>query len=136
MESVLKVLCERKFAIITLTLASLILLTSMANTYATEEIPTFTAKVGELKKITFKLTIPTTTPKEFTYVIQVKDKEGFVQQLSLVQGVLQEGQEFRPQQSWVPENAGEYMVEIFVLPCIDCPFPLPTPLTMKVIVEE
>ena len=69
-------------------------------------------------------------------MIQVKDKEGFVEQLSLVQGVLQEGQEFRPQQSWVPEKAGEYTVEIFVLSCIDCPFPHLTPLTMKVIVEE
>jgi len=118
-----------------LTIAVSFFLPSIANVYAAEEMPTFTAKVGELKKITFKLAIPAKTPEEFAYVIQVKDGEGFTDQLSLVQGSLEAG-DYTPQQSWIPEKPGEYLVEIFVSYCLDCPHPLMSPLTMKVIVEE
>src|SRR5574341_1595498 len=120
--------------LIILTIAVSFFLPSIANVYAAE-VPTFTAKVGELKKITFKLAIPVKTPAEFAYAIQVNDEEGFADQLSLVQGSLEAG-DYSPQQSWIPEKPGEFTVEIFIFTCIDCPSPFPDTLTMKVIVEE
>jgi hypothetical protein len=107
----------------------------MASAYAVEEVPTFKAKVGELKKITFKLTNNQSKEQPFVYIIVVKTEEDFTEQLSWVNGVFQAGQEFRPQQSWIPEKVGEYTVEIFVWQDLDNPGPLSSPLTMKVIVE-
>ena len=121
---------------IALTLAASIFLMSMANAYAAEEVPTFKAKVGELKKITFKLTNNAGKQQPFVYAIQVKDEEGITVQLSWVQGVLQVDQLIRPQQSWIPEKPGEYTVEIFVWESVDKPQALSHVLTMKVNVEE
>jgi len=116
-------------------IATSIFLMSMVSAYAAEEVPTFTAKVGELKKITFKLTNNLRMDQPFVYIIQVKDEEGFTDQLSWVNGLLQAHQEFRPQQSWIPENPGEYTVEIFIWESVANPVPLSPPLMMKVNVE-
>ncbi len=112
-----------------------IFLTSMANAYAADEPPTFKAKVGESKKITFKLTYDVSKPQPYWQIIQVKNEEGFTDQLSVVHDVLQGSSEIRPQQSWIPKKPGEYIVEIFLWGCIDCPQALVPNLTMKVIVE-
>jgi len=107
----------------------------MAHAYAAEEVPTFTAKVGELKKITFKLTNNVSKQQPFVYIVQVKNEEGITVQLSWVQGELKAGQEIRPQQSWIPEKPGEYTVEIFIWESVDKPMALSPVLTMKVSVE-
>ncbi len=120
---------------ITLTLVASLILMSIANAYATDEVPTFKAKVGELKKITFKLTYDVSKPQPYWQIIQVKNEEGFTDQLSMVHGVLQGSSEIWPQQSWIPKKPGEYIVEIFLWRCIDCPQALGPNLTMKVIVE-
>jgi hypothetical protein len=117
---------------IALIMASLLLAVSAA--YA--EIPEFTAKVGEAKKITFKLTNNVTDmEKPFVYVILVKDEMDITQQLSWSQWKLANGEEMRPQQSWVPEKAGEYTIEIFIWSSLGNPAPLSPSLTMKVTVE-
>jgi len=120
---------------VTLILTASILLMSMAHAYAAEEVPTFTAKVGELKKITFKLTNNVSKQQPFVYIVQVKNEEGITVQLSWVQGELKAGQEIRPQQSWIPEKPGEYTVEIFIWESVDKPMALSPVLTMKVSVE-
>ena len=120
---------------IVLTLVASILLTSMANAHAAEEVPTFTAKVGELKKITFKLTNNVGKQQPFVNLIQVKNEEGVTVQLSWVLGELQADQEIRPQQSWIPEKPGEYTVEIFVWESVDTAMALSPVLMMKVNVE-
>lgn len=136
----------RKLFII-LMLVTLILMTAMTDMYADAKTTesgavidgasaVFTAKVGELKKITFKLAINVEMQQPFAYMIQIKNPSDIVEQISWVQGVFDVGQEFRPQQSWIPEEAGEYTVEIFVWTSIDTTGPLTTPLTMKVIVEQ
>jgi hypothetical protein len=114
-------------------LAASILLMYMANAYASEP-PTFKASVGELKKITFKLANNTDQPQPFVNIIQVKNKEAFVEQLSWVQGMLQPRQELRPQQSWIPEKPGEYTIDIFVWESIDGT-PISPSLLMNVNVE-
>lgn len=121
---------------VVLTVAASLLLPSITNAYATEEVPTFTAKVGELKKITFKLKNNAGVEQSFVHFIQVKNSSGMTEQLSSVVGVLQVDQEIRPQQSWIPENVGEYTVEIFIWACFTQCQPLSPVLMMKVIVEE
>jgi hypothetical protein len=117
------------------TLVALFSVVLIATAYATEESPTFKAKVGELKKITFKLKINAPLKQDFVYVIQVKDEEGFTKQLSWVTGSFQAGQEMQVQQSWIPEKAGKYDVEILLFRCISCIGEMPQVLTMNVNVE-
>jgi hypothetical protein len=121
---------------VVLTVAASLFLPLITNAYAAEEVPTFTAKVGELKKITFKLKNYAGKEQPFVHFIQVKNPSGVTEQLSWVGGVLQVDQEIRPQQSWIPENVGEYTVEIFIWGCYEQCSPLSPVLTMKVIVEE
>jgi len=121
---------------VVVTIAASLFLPSITNAYATEEVPTFTAKVGELKKITFKLKNNAGVEQPFFHIIQVKNPDETVDQLSWVGGELQVDQEIKPQQSWIPENVGEYTVEIFIWACITQCQPLSPVLTMKVIVEE
>ncbi|MGH9922594.1 MAG: hypothetical protein ACRD38_07565 [Nitrososphaerales archaeon] len=121
---------------IIMTLATSILLMSTANAYAAEDVPTFTAKVGQLKKITFKITNGAGVQQPFFHFIQVKNPSGIPEQLSWVGGLLLVDQEIRPQQSWIPEKVGEYTIEIFVFACFELCSPLSPVLTMKVIVEE
>lgn len=99
--------------------------------YAAEEPPTFEAKVGESKRITFKLANNVDRLLPFTYIIQVKNEEGIVEQISWVSGVLQVRQEVRPQQSWIPERSGEYTIEIFIWESL-IGNPLAPSLSMKV----
>jgi len=135
----------RKLFIILMLVIS-ILMTAMTDMYADAKTTesgavidgasvVFTAKVGELKKITFKLTNNVDKQQPFVYIIQVKNPEDIVDQPSWVQGVLQVNQQLRPQQSWIPEKPGEYTVEIFIWECITQCQPLSPVLTMKVIVE-
>lgn len=118
-----------------LTLVAPIFLSSMANAYATEDLPTFMAKVGELKKVTFKLINPFNKEQSFAYIIHVTNETGFTDQLSWAEVVLQADQEFRPQQSWIPLIPGKYTVDIFIVECMDCFKSLFPALTMKVNVE-
>ena len=121
---------------VVLTIAVSFFLPSVAYVYATGEVPTFTTKVGEPKKIVFNLAKNLGEPQPYVYIIQIKNEEGVGIQLSWVMGILQTDQEIRPEQSWIPEKPGEYTVEVFVWGSLDNPTHLSPVLTMKVIVEE
>ncbi len=125
---------QKSFIILTLTTSISIM--SISNVYAAEDVPTFTAKVGQAKKIAFKITNGAGVQQPFVHFIQVKNPSGITEQLSWVGGVLAVDQEIKPQQSWIPEKVGEYTVEIFVWACLTQCQPLSPVLTMKVIVEE
>lgn len=118
---------------VTPALVTLIFLMAVPTTYAAEP-PSFEAKVGDPKKITFKLTSNVDRPQPFVYIIQVKNEDGFTEQLSWVHGVLHIGQEIGPQQSWVPDEPGEHTIDIFVWESL-MGSPLSPSLLMKVNVE-
>jgi len=124
-----------------LILAASIFSMSITNAYAPMALPdmkvaqTYTAHVGEQKKITFTLQNPQSKEQPYICIMHIKDEEGFTDQLSWVQGVFEAGQEFRIYQSWIPEKAGEYEVEIFLWESADNPVALSPFWTMKVIVE-
>jgi len=122
-------------------IATSVFLMSMANAYAPGVLPPekvappSTANVGEQKKITFTLTNLQSKQQPYVYIILITDEEGFTDQLSWVQGLLEADQEFRIYQSWIPEKPGEYNVKIFLWNSMDVS-PLAPTWLMKVIVEE
>src|SRR5215472_11448514 len=52
--------------------------------------------------------------QSFAYLVQIKDQNGVVVQLSWLTGTLTPGQSLNPSQSWTPSYAGSYTAEIFV----------------------
>lgn len=125
---------HRLFIIVVLAVP--IFLMSIANADGAK-VPTYTAKVGEQKKIAFTLTINQGIEQPSGYIIKVMNEEGFTDQVSWIVGNFQEDQEFRINQSWMPEEPGKYTVEIFVLGNYDegSSHPAPTPQSMIVNVE-
>ncbi len=52
--------------------------------------------------------------QKFFYIVQIKDKTGFVVSLVWFSGELNPHQKFSPSISWVPEKSGMFTAEIFV----------------------
>jgi len=48
------------------------------------------------------------------YLVQIKDENGFVVSLGWISGQLTSLQKLTPSLSWVPENEGEFVAEIYV----------------------
>ncbi len=63
----------------------------------------------------------------FAYIVQIKDDKEFTVLLSWLTGQLLRNQELKVSQSWVPEEEGDYFIEIFVWSAIDNPDPLSPP---------
>ena len=70
----------------------------------------------------------------FAYIVQIKDQNGVVVQLSWLTGTLTAGQSLNPAQSWTPTTSGSYTAEIFVWQSIDNPDALSPQLTMNITV--
>jgi len=52
--------------------------------------------------------------QKFFYLVQIKDKTGFVVSLVWFSGELNPHQKFNPSVSWLPEKSGVFTAEIFV----------------------
>ena len=52
--------------------------------------------------------------QKFFYLVQIKDKTGFVVSLVWFSGELNPHQKFSPSVSWLPEKSGVFTAEIFV----------------------
>jgi len=70
----------------------------------------------------------------FAYLVQIKDQNGVVVQLSWLTGTLTPGQSLNPSQSWTPTTLGSYTAEIFVWDSINNPDALSPPLSMNIAV--
>jgi hypothetical protein len=68
----------------------------------------------------------------FAYIVQIKDKNGVVIQVSWLTGTLTPGQSLNPSQSWAPAASGSYTAEIYVWTSIDNPDALSPPLSMNI----
>jgi hypothetical protein len=62
--------------------------------------------------------------QEFTYIVQIKNGDGFPVAINWVDGILTPDMQFSPSISWVPEEEGVYYAEIFVWQSMDNPTPL------------
>jgi hypothetical protein len=72
--------------------------------------------------------------QSFAYIVQIKDQNGVVVQLSWLTGTLTPGQSLNPSQSWTPATTGSYTAEIFVWESINNPDALSPPLSMNIAV--
>jgi hypothetical protein len=72
--------------------------------------------------------------QSFAYLVQIKDQNGVVVQLSWLTGTLTPGQALNPSQSWTPTTPGGYTAEIFVWSSINNPDALSPPLLMNIAV--
>jgi len=74
--------------------------------------------------------------QNFAYIIQVKNDDDVVISLSWLTGSLSPKQSFSPAQSWIPNESGNYHIQVFVWESIDNPEALSPPLSMIVNVQE
>ena len=74
--------------------------------------------------------------QNFAYITQVKNDNDVVISLSWLTGSLSPRQSFSPAQSWIPNESGNYRIQIFVWESIDNPEALSPPLSMTVNVRE
>lgn len=72
--------------------------------------------------------------QSFAYLVQIKDQNGVVIQLSWLTGTLTPSQSLNPSQSWTPTSPGSYTAEIFVWNSINNPDALSPPLSMTIAV--
>ncbi len=74
--------------------------------------------------------------QDFAYITQVKNDKDVVISLSWLTGSLSPRQSFSPAQSWIPNESGNYHIQVFVWESIDNPEALSPPLSMTVIIRE
>ncbi len=74
--------------------------------------------------------------QNFAYITQVKNDKDVVISLSWLTGSLSPRQSFSPAQSWIPNESGNYHIQVFVWESIDNPEALSPPLSMTVYVRE
>ena len=124
-----------------LTLSVFLIVTSMGYVFA-EPI---TAQVSSQEKIHFvdeQIMIMTDisnnqdVQQNFAYITQVKNDKDVVISLSWLTGSLSPRQSFSPAQSWIPNESGNYHIQVFVWESIDNPEALSPPLSMTVNVRE
>ncbi len=74
--------------------------------------------------------------QNFAYITQVKNDKDAVISLSWLTGSLSPRQSFSPAQSWIPNESGDYHIQVFVWESITNPEALSPPLSMTVNVRE
>jgi len=74
--------------------------------------------------------------QNFAYITQVKNDKDVVISLSWLTGSLSPRQSFSPAQSWIPNESGNYHIQVFVWESITNPEALSPPLSMTVNVRE
>ena len=52
--------------------------------------------------------------QNFVYIVQIKNKTGFVVSLGWISGQLTPDQKLSPSLSWIPNESGKYTAEIFI----------------------
>jgi hypothetical protein len=63
-------------------------------------------------------------PVQFAYIVQIRDEDGAVVNLSWMTGTMVPSQFMDASQSWIPHNKGKYTIETFVWDSVSNPMPL------------
>lgn len=93
-----------------------------------------TILVDQQVQILADLANPGTRNETFAYIVQIQDKNGFIESLGWLSGVLLPSQAFNPSVSWTPSEAGNYTATVFVWSSIDNPDALSPPISADFIV--
>jgi len=70
--------------------------------------------VGQQIQISADITNNQEKSQTFVYLVQIKDKTGFVVSLGWISGQLTPNQKLSPSLSWTPVKSSEFTAEIFV----------------------
>ena len=90
---------------------------------------------GQPVVVQTKVTNNLNEQQSFVYILQVKDSEGFTVTLTWIKGIMNASDSLDAGISWIPEESGNYRVEIFVWKSLEDPG-LPLTKSMIVSVEE
>ncbi|MFQ5969980.1 MAG: hypothetical protein ACE5J2_05755 [Nitrososphaerales archaeon] len=100
------------------------------------ELHIFTIESGKLIKVKSEVTNNTPDMLKLAYIVQIKDSDGVTVQISWMDGIkIASKEKVQAAQSWIPEEAGEYLVEIFVWESIANPDPM-SPVRKAVAIVE
>lgn len=80
--------------------------------------------VGQMAIVQSEVRNIDTVPRDFTFIVQVKNPQGVVEYLSFITGSVNPGQSLTPGVSWTPQTSGEYVVETYVWKSFDEPIVL------------
>lgn len=84
--------------------------------------------VGKQVQIVSDISNPTPVNQNFTYVVQIQDKNGSTVSLAWLSGTMLPKQTSSPSVSWTPDRVGNYVVTIFVWQSLTNPNALSPPL--------
>jgi len=70
--------------------------------------------VGQQIQISADITNNQDKSQNFVYIVQIKNKTGFVVSVGWISGQLTPDQTFSPSLSWTPNKSGEFTAEIFL----------------------
>src|SRR6185312_13980875 len=85
--------------------------------------------VGKQVLITSTIANPTGENQNFTYIVQIQDQNGSTASLAWLSGIMLPNQTSSPSVSWTPNNAGNFVVSIFVWQSLTNPNSLSAPLS-------
>jgi hypothetical protein len=84
-------------------------------------MPVTVIRTGELIVIQSTITNAGPIDQNFAYLVQIQDDAGVVVQLSFVLGTLEPGESLTPGVSWIPDERGDYTVQVFVWESLTVP---------------
>ena len=87
---------------------------------------------GQQIQITADLTSGQDTDQYTTYLVLVEDGDGVPVHISWISGSLGAGKTFSPSQSWTPDAAGSYVVNVFVWESVTNPTALSPQLSITI----
>ena len=97
------------------------------------EDPAGQGSVGTPLGIQAKLANSENRDAKLTYIVKVTDSDGVTVMVSWIKGVvLKPGTSVKPAIFWIPEDVGNYTIDIFVWDGLDNPIPLSAPAKIKV----
>ena len=123
---------------ISVLLLTLVLTTSMAYAQTPAGIATklqngvWQVPVNKQIQVTADVNNGQDRDQSFAYLVQIKNQNDVVVQLSWLTGTLTPGQSLNPSHSWTPITPGSYTAEIFVWDSINNPDALSPPLSMAI----
>lgn len=80
--------------------------------------------IGEQILIQSEVTNVQNRKQPFAYIVKVGDAEGITASLSWITSELPPGESLKVAQSWIPQEPGDYTVEVFVWESLGSPVPL------------
>ncbi len=80
--------------------------------------------VGQEIQLQSKATNNLNSVQPFTYIVQIRDKEGITVMLESIEGKLSPQKPFRLAVKWLPEEPGKYSIALFVWKDLEDPSPL------------